>query len=446
MKIAQRPDNLGTGSLLFAPRLAPQLRANDDGFDLGLPELGGVPPEKIFALLAGLVEMRGQALPVLLLFVEGSRPLMIQAGKLRPGTFDIDSGSPLDNLRSVAGYLGETLDLVTDAATQRFVDGGDLPELGQQLIPVISWLGELVGNPERLAEALGAPGADTSAARGSKVPATASTQPERSSTSAEVSKSREPTSRDDISTPAPAMAADPGDETVPMTVPLGGSAPSTATPLVAKKRPAHTRMWLDLAHRHLVALGADYLLVARRSLRELEPRAEGIRSGKDPRVLFGTDALTIPFANLRSVRNMRSRSRLELHYSRSSRPIREVIDYSDPGEGEQMFEQLAAGLGPGWRRQITTQSRLQTLIPVLRWPIAAAGMIVMTMAAIAMRPTGSSGESGFGSGLNGFLGPYGLAVAAVVTLSLLVVPLVHGLRLGKSPIDELILLADVDSP
>ncbi len=447
MRVARRPEDLGTGSLLFAPRLAPRLRFEDGALDFGLPELSAVAADQVQALLAGRVEMRGKPLLVLLVFVSGSRPLMIQADKLRVDSFELESAAPLENLRTLITHLGATMDLVTDATTEAFAAGSDMPDLGKELIPLSSWLGELVAaSPEKLAEALGieAPEAlDEVEDRADGLEEEEAVEPVE--TDAEmVSGASEPPAAPEASPVeprvGPAERPDPEPAAPESAAAAMAAAPETSPPAPAEaeaERNGVGRLWLDLARQQLVTIGEGYLLVARRNARELRSRSEAVRSGRDPRVVFGTDALTIAFPEILQVRNMVASSRLELVYRRGSGKIREVIDYSSPEEGERMFEQLAELLGPRWKRGRVTLSRWQALYQSLRWPLVAAAALGLVLGVLALRPAAGSPGSEPGQTLPS-LDPYGVSAAGLVLLCLVLVPVVRGLRQRPPVVDELV--------
>jgi hypothetical protein len=453
MKVIELPDELPQGNLLFAPRLAPRvLLTPTGGLDLGLSEFTNMALGRLRGVMACVMEMRGAPLQVLLLFVKDSRPLMVQAAKLRLGSFELEEARPPECLRILVLHLGELAPhLVVDDATHSFLKGAALPEIGARIVDAATTFGGLLPKEQ--------PGGIDEEARKSSPGGKAEESPPKTDPSQHQEKTASAESpREEAATPA-APASPPSSTSLGelsdrvareiaanssiIHVPpaTGARAPTTTEEeTAASGTPRSSLLWLDAAQQCLLADAGDAVLVARSQRANLEMWAQAIEAGKSPQIVLGSDALTIPLASLRRVENLQERRRLVMVFEGEGGVRKERIAYSDREAGNRLFGSIERLL-PTWRRQHRILSIRSALLPLLTIPAVLTGLWLVLLV-LALR----SQEEGVGRFSNPFgpLAPEGAVMAGLAVLALAFLPALRRL-LHPPPECEELVPADQDA-
>ena len=422
MNVIQLPDELPPGNLLFAPRLAPRvLLSPGGGLDLGLSEFTNVPFGRLRGLMTCVIEMRGAPLQVLLLFVKDSRPLMVQAAKLRLASFELEEARPPESLRTLVRHLGELAPhLAVDASTQRFLEGGALPELGARIVDAATTFGGLLPKDSPAEPATAPPAVDPApiAADAELREEDPTTAPGTSLTELTDRVSREIADTSPIlHVPAPAAAEEPP------------AAPPQEPPQEPAVEPV---LWLDRAQQCLLASDGDDVFVVRGGSTDLETWAEAIGAGKSPRIVLGSEALTIPLEDLRRIEYRPDRHRITLASGAGESPRQERLSCSDEASGESLLEVLG-DLLPGWRRHRRVLSLRTALLPLLALPALLGGLWLFAL--------GLAIAGGDGWRLTTPLGTLeagGLVAAGVLALALSSLPALRRLRQPPPEVVELV--------
>ena len=481
MKVIQLPEELPPGNLLFAPRLAPRVvKGAQDGLDLGLSEFTNLAPQRLRGIMACVMEMRGAPLQVLLLFVKDSRPLMVQGAKVKLASFELEEARPPESLRILIRHLGDLApQLAVDAGTHRFLEGDALPDIGKRIVDAATTFGGLL--PKKTETETDAAEEETPEATestpteepvteepASEEPVTEEPVTEEPVTEEPVTEepvTEEPVTEEPVTEKADAEEPVPEElttEPMPATTPLAEmtdrvvaeiassssilhvppprrseEVPSTATTAAPPSSPSPSadacRLWLDPKQQCLLASDGEALLVSRSNPADLKTWADAIRGGKNPRIVLGTDATSIPVAALLRVERLRERRRFVLIFQESGNtPRKERLPYSDSSSGNHL-DDLLTGLLTDWRRHRRTLSLRTALFPLLAFPGILAVFWLGLLGLAAQQDETGQLETLFGS-----LGSEGAVLVGLVLLCLAFVPAMRRLRQPPPEIEELL--------